>query len=259
MTTKEDMTIATDQLGVYLIRHADDNLVLGQRLAQYVTRAPDIEEELAVANIALDHIGVATHLLTYAATLVDGDTSADDLAMLRSEREYCNVLLVEQPHNGFGDLMVRQFLFDAYQLPLWQALSTSGDSTLSGIAQRAEREATYHLRHSSNWLIRLGDGTSESHARMQQSINGMWRFTGELFESDELDVAMAASGVGTDPVELEGAWRACVVDVLDEATLSIPEDPYQATGGRSGIHTEYLGPMLAEMQSLARSYPGLSW
>lgn len=259
MTTKEDTTIATGQFGVYLIRHADDNLVLGQRLAEYVTRAPDLEEELAVANIALDHIGLATHLFTYAATLVDGDTSADDLAMLRSEREYTNVLLVEQPHDGFGDVMVRQFLFDAYQLLLWQALSTSGDSTLSGIAQRAEREATYHLRHSSNWLIRLGDGTSESHSRMQQSINRMWRFTGELFESDELDVAVAASGVGADPVELEGAWRACVADVIDEATLSIPEDPYQASGGRSGIHTEHLGPMLAEMQSLARSYPGLSW
>lgn len=259
MTATDLSTLKPSTLGSYLLRFADDNLVLGQRLASYITRAPELEEDIAVANISLDLIGLATHLYTYAATLLDDDTSADDLAMLRSEREYRNLLLVEQPHAGFNDVMVRQLFFDAYQLPLLAELAKSDDTTIAGIAQRAEREATYHLRHSSSWVIRLGDGTSESHARMQHSVDSMWRFTGELFVADALDLSMAENGVGVDPRTLEHGWNQRVGEVLHAATLSIPTDAFQATGGRTGLHSEHLGPMLSEMQTLARSFPGASW
>lgn len=249
----------TNTLATYVVRHADDNLVLGQRLAQYISRAPELEEDLAVGNLALDHIGVANHLFTYAATVDGGQRTADDIAMFRSEREYTNLLIVEQPHDGFGDVMARQFFIDAYQLPLWEGLSGSKDETIAGIAQRAVREATYHLRHSSMWILRLGDGTEESHGRIQSSIDRLWRFTAEMFESDDVDGEMTEAGVGVDPSSLEVTWHATVDAVLEEATLTRPQDAFQTSGGRSGMHTEYLGPMLAEMQWLQRSQPGLTW
>jgi ring-1,2-phenylacetyl-CoA epoxidase subunit PaaC len=248
-----------DALATYVVRHADDNIVLGQRLAEYISRAPDIEEDLAVGNLALDHIGVADHLFTYAASIEGGDRTGDDLAMFRSEREYTNLLLVEQPHDGFGELIARQFLFDAYQLPFWEALSLSADDTLAGTAQRAAKEARYHLRHSSMWIVRLGDGTEESHARIQASIDRMWRFTAEMFEADGLDRQMIEVGVGIDPSTLQEEWEATVDSVLEEATLTRPEDSFQTSGGRTGMHTEYLGQMLAEMQWLQRSQPGMTW
>ena len=252
--------IATKEaLAAYVVRHADDNVVLGQRLAEYISRAPELEEDLAIGNFALDHIGVADHLFTYAATIEGGDTTADDLAMFRSEREYTNLLLVEQRHDGFGDLIARQFLFDAYQLPFWEALSSSTDATIAGIAQRAAKEARYHLRHSSMWMVRLGDGTDESHSRIQASIDRLWRFTAEMFEADDLDREMVEGGVGVDPSMLRAKWESAVDAVLEEATLTRPEDSFQTSGGRIGMHTEYLGQMLAEMQGLQRSQPGLSW
>ena len=246
-------------LATYVVRHADDNVVLGQRLAEYVSYAPELEEDLAISNLALDHIGVAEHLFTYAAKVDGQDSGGDSLAMLRSEREYTNLLIVEQPQNGFDEVMARQFLFDAYQLPLWLGLSASTGDTLSGIAQRAAKEATYHLRHSSGWIIRLGDGTDESHDRMQRAIDRMWRFTGEMFEADDLDREMASDGIGVDPSTLKEAWESKVDAVLEKATLTRPADPFQTSGGRTGMHTEQLGPMLAEMQWLQRSYPGLEW
>ncbi|MEN8040648.1 MAG: 1,2-phenylacetyl-CoA epoxidase subunit PaaC [Actinomycetota bacterium] len=253
-------TITTsDALATYVIRHADDNVVLGQRLAEYISRAPELEEDLAVGNIALDHIGVADHLFTYVAKITDDGRSGDDFAMLRSEREYTNLLLVEQRHGGFDDLMARQFLFDAYQLPFWEALSASTDETVAGIAQRAAKEAKYHLRHSSMWIVRLGDGTAESHGRIQASIDRLWRFTAEMFEADDLDREMAASGLGIDPSTLRSAWESTVDAVLEEATLVRPADTFQTSGGRSGMHTEYLGRMLADMQWLPRAHPGLTW
>lgn len=253
-------TVSTqNSLATYIVRHADDNVVIGQRLAEYVSHAPELEEDLAISNLALDHIGVADHLFTYASKVEGRDRSGDDFAMLRSEREYTNLLLVEQIQRGFDDVMARQFLFDAYQLPLWQALSESTDDTLAGIAQRAAKEATYHLRHSSGWIIRLGDGTDQSHSRMQQAIDGMWRFTAEMFEADDLDREMASDGIGVDPSTLKEVWESKVDGALEEATLTRPVDPFQTSGGRTGTHTEHLGPMLAEMQWLQRSYPGLSW
>jgi len=238
----------------YLLRLADDNVVIGQRLGEYISRAPDLEEDLAVANIALDHIGVAQHLYTYAGELEDAGRSEDDLALGRTEREFTNALLVEQPHDGFGELIARQFLFDAYQIELWDAVSRSSDERLAGIAAKALKEARYHLRHTSGWVIRLGDGTEESHRRMQAGIDAMWRFTGELFETDDLDLA-----AGVDPASLRPAWDSTVDEVLAEATLARPDDPYQATGGRRGVHSEHLGHLLAEMQSMHRTYPDLEW
>ena len=253
-------TVTTgNALLTYLLRHADDNVVLGQRLAQYVSYAPELEEDLAIGNFALDHIGVANHLFTYAALVEDGGRDADALAMLRSEREYTNLLLVEQPNDGFAGLIVRQFLFDAYQLLLWEAMSGSTDPTIAGIAQRASKEATYHLRHSSGWVIRLGDGTPDSHMRTQDAVDRLWKFTEEMLEKDGVDTEIALSGIGVDPSTLSGLWHETVDRVLEEATLTRPADPFQTSGGRTGMHTEHLGKLLAEMQWMQRSYPGLSW
>jgi ring-1,2-phenylacetyl-CoA epoxidase subunit PaaC len=252
-------TAIGNSLATYVVRHADDNVVLGQRLAEYIASAPDLEEDLAIANFALDHIGVATYLLTYAAEIEGGHRDADAIAMFRSEREYSNLLLVEQPQSGFNDVIVRQWLFDAYQLLLWQALSGSGDGTLAGIAQRAAKEATYHLRHSSGWVVRLGDGTQESRDRVQGSVDRLWRYTDELFAMDEVDVEMTERGIGVDLAELALQWEASVDATLESAMLTRPEDSFQTSGGRQGIHTEHLGKMLAEMQWMQRSYPGLSW
>jgi ring-1,2-phenylacetyl-CoA epoxidase subunit PaaC len=244
----------TTPLVTYLLRLADDNVVIGQRLSEYISWAPDLEEDLAVANIALDHIGVAQHLYTYAAELEGEGRTENDLAFLRGEREFSNALLVEQPHDGFGDLIARQFLFDAFQVELWSALAGSSDERLAGITAKALKEATYHLRHTSSWVVRLGDGTEESHRRMQAGIDAMWRFTGELFEGDDIDEA-----AGVDPSSLLAGWDATVDAVFEEATLRRPEDPYQATGGRGGTHTEHLGHLLAEMQLMQRTYPGVEW
>lgn len=242
----------------YLLRHADDNLVLSQRLSEYISYAPELEEDLAVANIALDHLGVAMHLLEYAAASGNGKT-ADELAFLRSEREFVNLLLVEQPNEDFAHIVTRQFLFDAYQSVLWPALTKSSNATLAGIAAKAAKEAAYHLRHSRGWMIRLGDGTAESHARTQTAIDALWRYVGEMFETDELDAEMVAGGVGVETTTLRGEWDIVVAATLEEATLAKSEDDYQRRGGRDGFHTEHLGHLLGEMQWMQRSYPGQQW
>jgi len=243
----------------YVIRHADDNLILAQRLSEYIASAPELEEDLAIANIALDHLGVATHLFDYAAVLRGDDNSADYLAFLRDEREFTNMLLVEQPNVDFAHIMVRQLFVDAYQQTLWPALSMSSDRKLAGIAAKAAKEAAYHLRHSRGWLIRLGDGTEESHDRSQTAIDNLWRFVDEMFDSDELDEEMRAAGTGVNPTELRAAWDHQISATLDEATLRRGSDDYQRRGGRTGFHTEHLGHLLTEMQWMQRSYPGLEW
>jgi len=253
-------SVAVDvELATYLLRLADDNMVLGQRLGEYLTEAPELEEDLAVGNLALDHIGVASHLYEYVGEAEGKGRSADDLAMMRSEREFSNCLLVEQPNGDFASVMARQFLFDAYQHLLWSRLATSRNARLAGISARAEKEARYHLRHSSGWVLKLGDGTEESHRRMQRGIDAMWRFTGELFETDDLESDLAMDGVGAMARDLTEDWNATVDAVLAAATLRRPEDPFQATGGRSGMHSEHLGHLLAEMQWMQRSFPGLEW
>jgi len=227
-----------------LLAHADDNLVLAQRLGDWISNAPELEEDIALGNIALDHLGVARALYTHAGAIEGSGRTEDDLAMRRSERDFMNVLLVEQPNGDFAHTMVRAFFFDAYQVELWADLVDSADRTLAGIAERALKEARYHLRHSSSWVIRIGDGTEESHRRAQEAVDALWRYTTELFEGEP---------------GYQVGWQRLISDVLDDARLSIPEDPYQRSGGRRGFHSEHLGHLLAEMQWMQRSYPGLEW
>ncbi len=255
MTTTIDTTALVD----FLVRHGDDNVILGQRLGEYISYAPELEEDLAVANIALDHLGVAMHLYDYAAEIEGSGRDSDWYAMFRNEREFTNALLVEQPQPDFAHLTARGFFFDAYQTQLWAGLSSSRDERLSGIAARALKEATYHLRHSSSWVIRLGDGTDESHVRMQRGIDAMWRFTEELFDQPDMDAALVVAGLIGDVSAGKSRFDAVVASTLEEATLVSPEDPYQASGGRTGMHTENLGPLLAEMQWMQRAHPGASW
>ncbi|HVR77180.1 MAG TPA: 1,2-phenylacetyl-CoA epoxidase subunit PaaC [Acidimicrobiia bacterium] len=229
----------------FLLACADDNLVLAQRLGEWISNAPELEEDIALGNIALDHLGVARALYTHAGEVESLGRTEDDLAMRRSERDFMNALLVEQPNGDFAHTMVRSLFFDAYQVELWSDFSDSDDATLAGIAARALKEARYHLRHSSAWVIRLGDGTEESHPRAQDAVDALWRFTAELFEG------------GADGYR--DRWQKTIEGVLDEARLTIPEDPYQRSGGRRGFHSEHLGHLLAEMQWMQRSYPGLKW
>lgn len=249
----------TDPHVAYLLRHADDNLVLAQRLGAWISNAHELEEDIALGNIALDHLGQARALYTHAGAVEGDGRGEDDLAMFRSEREFTNLLLVEQPNGDFARTMARELLFDAYQLELWAALSGSADDTLAGIAAKALKEARYHFRHSSTWMIRLGDGTDESRRRAQDAIDALWRFTAEPFLADEVDGEMAERGIGVDPSTLLESWEARVRATLDEATLTVPDDPYRRSGGRVGFHTEHLGHLLGELQWMQRSYPGLEW
>jgi ring-1,2-phenylacetyl-CoA epoxidase subunit PaaC len=243
----------------YVLRHGDDNLILAQRLGEWISRGPELEEDIALANIAIDFLGQARALLAHAAELEGQGRSEDDLAMLRTEREFTNALLVEQPNGDFAHTMARQLFFDAYQLSLWEALQGSSDPTLAGIAAKALKEARYHFRHSSTWAIRLGDGTDESHTRMQAGVDALWRYTEELVGGDDLDRAMAEAGIGVDPAGFRAEWDERVSQVLSTAGLAQPEDAYQQVGGRVGFHTEHLGHLLAEMQWMQRAYPGLEW
>ncbi|HSJ84928.1 MAG TPA: 1,2-phenylacetyl-CoA epoxidase subunit PaaC [Acidimicrobiia bacterium] len=241
----EISTTDPESLVTTLIAHADDNLVLAQRLGAWISNAPELEEDIALGNIALDHLGVARALYTRAGEIEGTGRTEDDYAMRRTEREFLNLLLVEQPNGDFAHTMVRSLFFDAYQVELWDGLSRTDDETVTGIAGRAAKEAGYHLRHSSAWVVRLGDGTEESHHRSQSAVDALWRYTGELFE-------------GPGRVSRD-RWEGTIQDVLDEGGLRVPEDPYQRSGGRSGFHSEHLGPLLAEMQWMQRSYPGLKW
>lgn len=243
----------------YLLRLADDRLVLGHRLSEWCGHGPILEEDIAVANIALDLVGQATALLELAAAREGRGRTADDLAYFRDAREYRNLLLAELPRGDFGFTIVRQFLFDAYDVPLLDALQRGADAELAGIAGKAYKEARYHLRHSAEWLVKLGDGTAESHRRVQAPLDELWRYSGEAFLADDLDRQMAAQGIAPDPASLQPAWLATVQQVLSAATLRQPADVYMARGGRQGLHTEHLGHMLAEMQSVARAHPGATW
>jgi ring-1,2-phenylacetyl-CoA epoxidase subunit PaaC len=216
-------------------------MVLSQRLGEWISNAPDLEIDIALGNIALDHLGVARALYTYAGEIEGEGRSEDDFAMRRTEREFLNLLICEQPNGDFAHTIVRQFFVDVYQRLIWADLSGSEDEVLAGVAAKARKEAAYHHEFSSSWTIRLGDGTEESHSRMQKAVDDLWRFTGELAENH--------------PAE----WRQGVETVLAEAGLSVPDDPYQRSGGREGYHTEHLGFLLAEMQWMDRTYPGLEW
>jgi ring-1,2-phenylacetyl-CoA epoxidase subunit PaaC len=244
--------MADDALVQYLLRLGDDRLVLGHRLSEWCGHAPILEEDIALANIALDLIGQATLFLGLA-----GD--ADALAYLRDAIDYRNVLMVELPRGDFAFTIVRQFLFSAAALQQLDGLSRSADEALAGIAAKALKETRYHVRHAGDWVIKLGDGTEESHGRAQQALDQLWRFTGEMFLTDAVDQALIERGIAPDLAALEPAWRAQVTDVLQRATLTIPDVGYMQRGGRVGRHTEHLGHLLTEMQVLQRSYPGATW
>lgn len=243
----------------YLLRLGDDRLVLGHRLSEWCGHAPILEEDIALANIALDLVGQATLLLGLAGKLENSGRDADALAYFRDAIDYRNALLVELPKGDFAVTIVRQFFFSVFAAIQSDALQGSNNTELAGIAAKALKETRYHVRHSGEWVLRLGDGTDESHARAQRAVDDLWRFTGELFLADDVDRAVAADGLGIDPSMLESAWRSQVLDVLTRATLSVPETPYMQRGGRQGRHSEHLGHMLAEMQIVARSHPGASW
>ena len=243
----------------YVLYHADDNLVLAQRTSWWISRAHDLEEDIALTNIALDLLGRARMLLDYAGQLEGQGRTEDDLAMFRSEREFTNLLLVEQPNGDFAHTMVRQFLFDAYQLGLWEGLDKSGDATLAAIAGKALKETRYHLRHSSGWLVRLGNGTEQSHRRTQQAVENLWRFVAEMFEPEEAGDKLAAAGIAMPAAQMQPAWEQRVRSTFAAAGLGTPVDRFSRSGGRSGFHTEHLGYLLAEMQWMQLSYPGMEW
>jgi ring-1,2-phenylacetyl-CoA epoxidase subunit PaaC len=243
----------------YLLRLGDDRLVLGHRLSEWCGHGPILEEDIAIANIALDLVGQGSALLTLAGQTEGAGRDEDALAYFRSEPEFRNAQLVELPKGDFAFTVVRQFLFDAFSVPQWEALQPCTFAPLAGIAAKALKEDTYHLRHSSDWVVRLGDGTPESHARAQTALNELWRFTGELFESDAVDDAVREKGIVVDRAAIESRWRQGVGEVIHRATLTAPAAGASSSGGRRGRHTEFLGHMLAEMQIVARSHPGAKW
>jgi ring-1,2-phenylacetyl-CoA epoxidase subunit PaaC len=239
----------------YTLALADDALVSAQRMGWWISRAPELEEDVALANIGLDQLGQARTLLTYAGELEGEGRSEDDLAYLRDDREFRNVKLVERPMTDFGVAMARLLVFSTYQLHLYRALATSRDQTLAGVAAKAVKEVAYHVDHAAHWVLRLGDGTEESHSRMQAALDAEWPYVDELFAP----LAPSLAGRVADPAELRDAVLSDVRRVVTEATLSMPEVPSALGGGREGLHTEHLGYLLAEMQHLHRSHPGATW
>lgn len=248
-----------DAVLAYVLRLADNALILAQRMVELVAAKPELEEELANANFALDFIGQTRMFYTYAGELEGAGRSEDDLAFMRDGNEFRNLLLIEQPNGHFGDSIVRQYLFEAFYVHQLDALTQCNDPRIAEIAARAIKEVRYHLRHISHWLIRLGDGTDESHHRVQASLDELWRFTGEMFVSDEIDIAIRDALDGPDLDAIAVDWRKDVEDVIAEATLRLPEDQWMARGGKQGQHSEHFGFLVAEMQFLQRSYPGASW
>jgi ring-1,2-phenylacetyl-CoA epoxidase subunit PaaC len=243
----------------YLLRLGDDRLVLGHRLSEWCGHGPILEEDIALANVALDLIGEATLLLKLAGQVEGKGRNEDTLAYFRDSIDYRNALLVELPVGDFAVTIVRQLFFSVFSLLEMEALQRSTNADLAGIAAKAVKEARYHVRHSGQWVITLGDGTDESHSRAQRAVDDLWRYTGELFIADAVDRDVAASGLGVDPSTLAEPWRAQVEEVLRRATLNAPNVKFMQRGGREGRHTEHLGHMLAEMQIVARSHPEAAW
>jgi ring-1,2-phenylacetyl-CoA epoxidase subunit PaaC len=243
----------------YVLGLADDSVVLGQRLAEWCRNGPFLEEDLALSNVALDYIGRARLFYSYAAELEGQGRSEDDLAFLRDCREYRNLLITELPRGDFAFTMARQLVLDVFYSAFLERLLQSADRMLADIAAKAAKETRYHLRRSHDWVLRLGDGTEESHARMQNALDGLWDYTDELFQMDEDEQRLVEAGVAVDRGALRDDWNRGMDAILEEATLARPEAQRALGGGRSGFHTEHLGYLLAEMQFLQRAYPGLQW
>ena len=243
----------------YTLRLADNALILSQRMIELVAAEPELEEELANANFALDFIGQARMFYTHAGELEGQGRSEDDFAFMRDENEFRNLLLLELPNGHFGDALVRQFLFESFYVHLLDALTRCSDKGLAEIAARAIKEVRYHCRHSSQWLVRLGDGTELSHERAQVALDDAWRYTGEMFAEDDIDKAIQENYDGPDLSAIRALWMRDVEKTVIEATLSSPADEWMASGGKQGQHSEHLGFMLAELQYLQRSFPGETW
>ena len=244
---------------LYTLRRADDALILGHRLSEWCGHAPMLEEDMALANMGLDLLGQARELYSYAAKVEGRDNDEDKLAYLRDVRQYRNLLLVEQPNGDFAQTMVRQFFYAAFADLYWRAMMKSKDGTLAAIAAKSEKESAYHLRHSSEWIIRLGDGTEESHARAQAAIDHLWAYTGEMFEADESERGLVDAGIAVDAAVLRPQWLKTVTGIVGEATLVLPKNDWMQRGGRSGRHSEHLGHLLSELQSMQRTFPGATW
>ena len=242
----------------YILRIADTTLILSQRLSEWCSKGPSLEEDIALSNISLDLLGQANGLLEYVSKL-NGEISPDEYAFKRDEREFYNFQICEIENGHFGDTIIRQFLIDIYFKLYYQELEKSKDETLSALATKSLKEVSYHLRHSSNWVIRLGDGTQESKDKIQKSLNNIWKYTGEFFEMDELDKKMLKEKIGVNNKNLKKDWDKLVDETLIKAKLKRPEDGYMMTGSRKGIHTEMLGKILSEMQYLPRAYPDAKW
>ena len=243
----------------YILGIADNSLILGQRLGELCGHGPSLETDIACTNISLDLFGQVRSYYQYASKVQGEGKSEDDIAMLRPEREYVNVLLVEQPNTDFAYIMTRQFLFDMYHYLFLQKLQFSNDETLTAIAKKSIKEVSYHLRFSSDWIKRLGDGTEESHNRTQNAINDLWTYTDELFHQTDADKVMIAEGVGVETLALKENYYNKVSEVLKEATLAIPESKYFQKGGKLGMHTEHMGYLLTELQYMQRVYPNMTW
>ncbi|GAB4254550.1 MAG: phenylacetate-CoA oxygenase subunit PaaC [Vicingaceae bacterium] len=243
----------------YCLRLGDTSLILGQRMAEWCNNGPTLEEDIAMTNISLDLFGQARTMLSYVAELEGAGKTEDDWAYKRSEREYYNVLLSERPNGHFGDTVARNFLIDTFLYHLYKALKNSKDEMIAAHASKSIKEITYHLRHSAEWIVRLGDGTDESHQKIQNSFEDLWSYTGDLFEMNEVDELLIKEGIAVDLNTIKKDWDKTVDEVLSRAQLKRPEDGYMHTKRLEGIHSEYLGHLLAEMQYLQRAYPDAEW
>ncbi len=243
----------------YSLRLADNAWVLSHRLSEWCSNGPFLEEDLALTNIALDLIGRAQAFYNYAAELEGKGKTADDLAYRRNERQYYNNLLAEMPNGNFADTIARQLFMSVYEYYFFMSLQNSKDETFAALAAKTLKEIKYHMAHAADWVVRLGDGTEESRKKMQQAIDNLWMYTGELFDTDDTDNLLSEQSIGVDSQSLQTLWETHISEVLEEATLKIPEAEYMQTGGRQGIHTEHLGHMLGEMQYLQRAYPDAKW
>jgi ring-1,2-phenylacetyl-CoA epoxidase subunit PaaC len=243
----------------YILGIADNSLILGQRLGELCGHGPSLETDIACTNISLDLFGQVRSYFQYAAKIAGDDRTEDEIAMLRTERQYKNVLLVEQPNTNFAYTLGRQFLFDAYHLAFLAQLQKSTDLTLSAIANKCIKEVSYHERFSSDWVKRLGDGTAESKEKMQEAINDLWRYTDELFHQTDADKAMVAEGIGVDVSKLKENYYKHVNELLEKSSLEIPESKYFQKGGKQGIHTEHFGYLLSDLQYMQRTYPNMEW
>src|SRR6476619_4718851 len=248
--TVANITVSETPLVLYTLRRADDALLLGHRLSEWCGHAPMLEEDMALANMGLDLLGQARELYSYAAKVEGRDNDEDKFAYLRDVRQYRNLLLLEQPNGDFARTMVRQFFYASFADLYWRAMMRSSDTTLAAIAAKSEKESAYHVRHSSEWMVRLGDGTEESHARAQLAIDDLWAFTGEMFEADAGERALIDAGIAADPAILHPRWVDTVSSVVREATLELPKSGWMQQGGRSGRHSEHLGHLLSDLQSL---------